>query len=255
LQDGRGRRPMTSLPASYSVMCQGFRPTVKHGRRSGTVTCASSSGSCDGEVITFSSQSLRKGIGLLCAQEKNEKLQVSVPPCWRRMKLRVRVGKRSGRLELTDDEVTLRDLRWRLRQTFLPSLGFSSDAVFSITLNGRDPLLEDESSLQSLGIISGDLIVVVTDETPPPVPAHEEPPAPSAALTYTRQEDERGAAAPGGCDVAGSSQATVEEEAVSCAPGPMLCSEASDGEIPHSLEALYLSSDCTSANDALVIVT
>lgn len=35
---------------------------------------------------------------------------------------------------------------------------------------------------------------------------------------------------------------------------PMLCSEAADGEIPHSLEMLYLSAECTSATDALIVL-
>uniref|UniRef100_A0A6G1RZZ2 F-box only protein 7 n=1 Tax=Hypotaenidia okinawae TaxID=2861861 RepID=A0A6G1RZZ2_9GRUI len=34
----------------------------------------------------------------------------------------------------------------------------------------------------------------------------------------------------------------------------MLCSEAADGEIPHSLEMLYLSAECTSATDALIVL-
>lgn len=36
----------------------------------------------------------------------------------------------------------------------------SSDAVFTITLNGKDALTEDQNSLESCGIISGDLIVL-----------------------------------------------------------------------------------------------
>ncbi|KAM3926605.1 F-box only protein 7 isoform 1-T2 [Leptodactylus fuscus] len=172
------------------------------------------------------------------------------------MKLRVRAGKQSGRLELRDDEVTLGDLRAKLRQTFLPALGFSPDAVFSITLNGRDALTEDESSLESLGIISGDLIVIVTDDIPQPDPAPEEPPPPPATAQTSDNRQEYGgeAATPGTYSVA-EKATPMEEEGPICAPGPMLCSEAEDGEIPHSLEALYRNSDCTCANDALIVVT
>ncbi|XP_075711928.1 F-box only protein 7 isoform X2 [Rhinoderma darwinii] len=189
------------------------------------------------------------------------------------MKLRVRAGKQSGRVELQDEEVTLGDLRTKLRQIFLPSLGFSADAAFSITLNGRDPLTEDESGLESLGIISGDLIVVVTADTPHPAPTQEQLPPPPTAPQTNNTDYEREAAALGAHDVAvidcensqprpSSSQGAaaaravaMEEEAPGCPPGPMLCSESADGKIPHSLEALYLSSSCTSANDALVVVT
>ncbi|XP_069619250.1 F-box only protein 7 [Ranitomeya imitator] len=156
------------------------------------------------------------------------------------MKLRVRAGKQSGRLELRDGEETLGALRSQLRGSFLPGLGFSPDVDFSITLNGSDCLAEDERSLESLGIVSGDLIVIVTDELPAP-----EQPAPAAAtdtkdVGYKRQKYEGEAA-------------EVEAAANRCSPEPMLISEAADGKIPHSLEALY--PDCSCASDALVIVT
>lgn len=46
----------------------------------------------------------------------------------------------------------------------------------------------------------------------------------------------------------------LEEGTGSYPSEPMLCSEASDGEIPHSLEMLYLSAECTSATDALIVL-
>ncbi|XP_044137139.1 F-box only protein 7 [Bufo gargarizans] len=179
------------------------------------------------------------------------------------MKLRVRAGKKSGRLELQEDEVTLGDLRRKLRQTFLPSLGFSPDVTFSITLNGSDSLTEDESSLESLGIISGDLIVVVTAAIPHPAPAQDQPPSATSQTSgtdyksqqYQREAHDVAEPRPSSSQGAAGQEETMEEDLPSCPPGPMLCSEASDGKIPHSLEALYLSSSCTSANDALVVVT
>ncbi|CAN2387181.1 positive regulation of autophagy of mitochondrion [Pristimantis euphronides] len=165
------------------------------------------------------------------------------------MKLRVKICVQSGRLELPDGAVTLGDLRRRLRETYLPSLGFSLDATFSITLNGRDPLTADESSLESLGVISGDLIVVLTDE-----PASA---APQTSSTESKRRQCKGETAQDVAEVKpGPSPAAAEEEGASgCAPAPMLCSEATDWQVPHSLEALYLSADCSSANDALVVVT
>ena len=46
----------------------------------------------------------------------------------------------------------------------------------------------------------------------------------------------------------------LEEGTGSYPSEPMLCSEAADGEIPHSLEMLYLSAECTSATDALIVL-
>lgn len=35
---------------------------------------------------------------------------------------------------------------------------------------------------------------------------------------------------------------------------PMLCSESVEGQVPHSLETLYQSADCSDANDALIVL-
>lgn len=44
-----------------------------------------------------------------------------------------------------------------------------------------------------------------------------------------------------------------EEGAGACPSEPMLCSEAAEGQVPHSLEILYQSADCSSPSDALVV--
>lgn len=44
------------------------------------------------------------------------------------------------------------------------------------------------------------------------------------------------------------------QEAGSYPSEPMLCSEATDGQVPHSLQTLYHSAECTSANDALIVL-
>ncbi|EMP33172.1 F-box only protein 7 [Chelonia mydas] len=46
----------------------------------------------------------------------------------------------------------------------------------------------------------------------------------------------------------------LEEGTGSYPSEPMLCSEAVDGEVPHSLETLYHSAECSSANDALIVL-
>ncbi|MBN3289106.1 FBX7 protein, partial [Polypterus senegalus] len=48
--------------------------------------------------------------------------------------------------------------------------------------------------------------------------------------------------------------ADQEGEAGLFSPGPMLCSEAEDGQIPHSLETLYYASGCSNPCDAVVVV-
>ncbi|KAM4039931.1 F-box only protein 7 isoform 1-T4 [Anomaloglossus baeobatrachus] len=166
------------------------------------------------------------------------------------MNLRVRAGNQTSCVVLQGDAETLGTLRGILRQTLLPALGFSPDVDFSITLNGSDPLTEDDRSLQALGVVSGDLIVIVTNEIP--TPQQLAPPAAPETqdVRNKRQKCKEGAAASGAHEAA-----EAEEAALGRAPGPMLCSEAVDGKIPHSLEMLYLSSGCSSASDALVILT
>ncbi|KAM4748700.1 F-box only protein 7 [Rhinophrynus dorsalis] len=87
------------------------------------------------------------------------------------MKLRVRIRKQTGRVELEEEQPTLGDLRRKLSTVLLPSLGYSNEAAFTITLNGKDALTEDQNTLASSGIVSGDLIVVqLPDSVPPAAP-------------------------------------------------------------------------------------
>lgn len=45
------------------------------------------------------------------------------------------------------------------------------------------------------------------------------------------------------------------DEGVRCYPSePMLCSEAVEGQVPHSLATLYQSAGCCSATDALTVL-
>lgn len=46
----------------------------------------------------------------------------------------------------------------------------------------------------------------------------------------------------------------VEEETGVCHSEPMLCSEAVEGQVPHSLEILYQSASCADAKDALIVL-
>jgi F-box protein 7 len=46
----------------------------------------------------------------------------------------------------------------------------------------------------------------------------------------------------------------MEDRSGFCPSEPMLCSEAVEGQVPHSLETLYQSADCCSASDALIVL-
>ncbi|XP_018415606.1 PREDICTED: F-box only protein 7 [Nanorana parkeri] len=193
------------------------------------------------------------------------------------MKLRVRVGGQTGRLELEEEKPTLGDLRRKLSASFLPSLGYSSDVTFTITLNGKDALTDDQGNLESCGIISGDLIVLRVPDSQlvtaapssaaaQPVPNLRQPSVPNAegvqpSKSHSVQKDDctpvtQSLPEPmaSSCHEAEAREATVEAEPPYCLAEPMLVSESVDGKIPHSLESLYLSAGCTSPNDALMVV-
>ncbi|NXM71666.1 FBX7 protein, partial [Serilophus lunatus] len=175
------------------------------------------------------------------------------------------------------------------RAALLPAWGFSSDTKFSITLNRKDALTEDQKTLASYGIVSGDLICLLLEEAdgqpnlPPPPSTPPPPPSPlqnggepstlipsqansSKEERQNEQSDDQTAQVEvqKGDERAGASlefpselvpeDVDLEEGTGSYPSEPMLCSEAADGEIPHSLEVLYLSAECTCATDALIVL-
>ncbi|NWS90283.1 FBX7 protein, partial [Toxostoma redivivum] len=204
------------------------------------------------------------------------------------MKLRVRLQKRTAALEVQGAEPTLGELRAQLRLALLPAWGYSSDTTFSITLNRKDALTEDQKTLASYGIVSGDLICLLLEE---PDGQPSLPPPPAAAPAPLQNGHEPSSLTPNSSQAnrpreegqnehsnnekarmevqdsderAGSSlefpsglvpeDSDLEEGTGSYPSEPMLCSEAADGETPHSLEMLYLSAECTSATDALIVL-
>ncbi|KAK9399991.1 F-box only protein 7 [Crotalus adamanteus] len=201
------------------------------------------------------------------------------------MKLRVRLQRRTALLELPEAEPQLGDLRARLGQTLLPAWGYSSDIKFAITLNNKDSLTGDEETLASFGIVSGDLICLILEDTETELrvfPTHtsslhpqQNNHEPSTSAICHNQSKILDSERHNGHllertvqmntdDMAESSQAFASEavsddfdfqEAAGSYPSePMLCSEATDGQVPHSLQTLYHSAECTSANDALIVL-
>nr|XP_056703550.1 F-box only protein 7 [Euleptes europaea] len=192
------------------------------------------------------------------------------------MKLRVRLQKRTARLELPGAEPTLEDLRARLCQTLLPAWGYSSNTQFAITLNNKDSLSGNQEPLASFGIVSGDLICLRLEDANATLTLPPSPPSTSAVChnqpNSTEKERHNGHIEDGQVqddkqmadNTAGSCQ-EFASEMVSDVPdlqesegsypmGPMLCSEATDGQVPHSLETLYHSAECVNANDALIVM-
>ncbi|KFQ53219.1 F-box only protein 7, partial [Nestor notabilis] len=158
----------------------------------------------------------------------------------------------------------------------------SPDTRFLITLNRKDALTEDEKTLASYGIVSGDLICLLLEEAdgqpnlPPSSSASpllqngHEPSNKSQASTPKEGQNEESDHQKAQVEVQKSDERVrsslefpsglvpedvdLEEGTGSYPSEPMLCSEAADGEIPHSLEMLYLSAECTSATDALIVL-
>ncbi|XP_049740231.1 F-box only protein 7 isoform X1 [Elephas maximus indicus] len=202
------------------------------------------------------------------------------------MKLRVRLQKRTWPLEMSEAEPTLGQLRAHLGQALLPTWGYSSDTRFAITLNNKDALTEDEETLASYGIVSGDLIcLILEDAIPAPnLPSstdsehsslqNNDQPSLAASSNQSSIQDEQpsdsfqgqAAQSDAGDDdsMPGPSQdVEVEsvqdtldvEEGTGFYPSePMLCSEAVEGQVPHSLETLYHAAGCSDASDALIVL-
>lgn len=180
------------------------------------------------------------------------------------MKLRVRLQRETSRVELPGEDPSLTDLRSLIQEVLLPSHGLSADTEFSLSLNGSELLTENEQTLQSCGIVSGDLICVILPELAATSSASKtnltssNPAKPTSTATNstktqsdTRQSESISLNQP-------SSSSSSLPSASSSAPSsyswePMLCSEAEEGQAPLSLEVLYLSAGITSPSEAVVV--
>uniref|UniRef100_A0A8D2JLJ5 F-box only protein 7 n=1 Tax=Sciurus vulgaris TaxID=55149 RepID=A0A8D2JLJ5_SCIVU len=202
------------------------------------------------------------------------------------MRLRVRLEKRTRPLEMPEAEPTLGQLRALLSQALLPTWGYSSDTRFAITLNNKDALTGDEETLASYGIVSGDLIcLILEDAMPAPnLPSstdsehsslqnNDQPSLAASSSQASIPDEQRNDSFPGQAaqshvwnddSMSGPSQTfeaestqdvvDMEEGSGFCPSEPMLCSEAVEGQVPHSLETLYQSASCSNASDALIVL-
>uniref|UniRef100_A0A671TB17 F-box only protein 7-like n=1 Tax=Sinocyclocheilus anshuiensis TaxID=1608454 RepID=A0A671TB17_9TELE len=163
------------------------------------------------------------------------------------MKLRVRIHKQSSRLELDGPEPTLSELRARVRDALLPRCGLGADVEFSLSLNGKEVLLDTGQTLSSCGVVSGDMITVILPEQIQTAP---EPPSGAGGAAASSEEVILKAA----CVCVCVCERERERECV-CAgvSPPLLCCETEDGVIPHALERLLNSSSCRNPTDCLML--
>ncbi|XP_017340953.1 F-box only protein 7 [Ictalurus punctatus] len=189
------------------------------------------------------------------------------------MKLRVRVNRRTSRVELEGPDPTLTQLSTRVKEDLLPSHGLSADTEFSLSLNGEEPLTDTGQTLSSCGVVSGDMISVILPRTdssassPSPssrrthaVPAVQQntPESPAALGTHESGASSSHQSGESACapetDETDMERGEDEDEPVGLfIPEPMLCCEAEDGKVPHSLEMLYQAARCNSASDCLLL--
>ncbi|TSK13526.1 F-box only protein 7 [Bagarius yarrelli] len=186
------------------------------------------------------------------------------------MKLRVKVNKQVSRVELEGPEPTLTQLSTRVREAVLPSAGFSANTEFSLSLNGKEPLVDTGQTLSLCGVVSGDMISVIlsctdSSSTSSSSSSHQMHNI-SGVQCNTEQSPSGSGAGESGASSSYDSRESADdpeteeikmeegEEAVgSFIPHPMLCSEAEEGKVPHSLETLYQTAQCNSASDCLVL--
>ncbi|XP_026859827.2 F-box only protein 7 [Electrophorus electricus] len=180
------------------------------------------------------------------------------------MKLRVRVNKQTSRVELEGADPTLTELSVWVSEVVLPSTGLSADTEFSLSLNGKEPLVDTGQTLSSCGVVSGDMICVILPQS-----SHTSPNTQSTQQSHTpsAKHSSSGEAGPSSSSSSSSSKytgdpepedgmATVEDEegpAAPFIPEPMLCCEAEEGKVPHSLAMLFQAAQCHCASDCLLV--
>lgn len=188
------------------------------------------------------------------------------------MKLRVRLNKQTSRLTLEGEDPAVSELCVHIREHLLPSWGLSPEAEFTLSLNGTESLSDTGQTLSSCGIVSGDLICVILHQPSPaaspvtpapgissPVPArepHEEIRRPELPSTSGCQVEMKEAEHDQEAEQHYQEAELEEEQGAETGPfnpGPMLCSETENGEVPHALEVLCHGAECQGPFDSLVV--
>lgn len=179
------------------------------------------------------------------------------------MKLRVRINRQTSRVELLGEDPSLKELRDHIKETLLRSHGLSSDTEFSLSLNGAELLTDDTQTLASCGIVCGDLICIHLPQSEADAVASATSSTHTTANSSTNQRQSGQTPSMSSSQPSGGSPAVLTESQESCETPdsepsaavwePMLCSEAEDGQAPHSLEVLYHTAQATNPNDAITV--
>ncbi|GAA6101393.1 F-box only protein 7-like isoform X2 [Tachysurus ichikawai] len=136
------------------------------------------------------------------------------------IQLRVRIIEQTSRVEFEGPEPTLNHLSTQVKEVVLPSAGLSKNlsAYQQNTPQSPTGLSTHQSGTSS---------------------SHESPDSTCATCETEETDMDRGEA---------------EQEAMGLfIPGPMLCCEAGEDKVPHSIETLYQTVQCNSTSDCLLL--
>ncbi|KAK3866611.1 hypothetical protein Pcinc_027868 [Petrolisthes cinctipes] len=146
------------------------------------------------------------------------------------MKVRVKYNKTHKFLvTLTDPNPTLANLRQEIRRVVESQYKESVREPLDVSLNGTDPLTgSDSNSLQSLGVVPGDLLTVLTLPTTGEAKATVESKAPDKPIDLT-QQSKATSSKPSSVD---NKSKTKQAGSERMEERPRLLVEARDGEAP-----------------------
>lgn len=174
------------------------------------------------------------------------------------MKLRVRIIRRTSRLDVLGEDPSLAELTEQIRDQLLSGHGLSPETDFSLSLNGSELLSDTAQTLSSCGIVSGDLICVLLPQSAAPVTTATTTTttATTTTTTSTNTTTSSSASQPSISPVAplGPEDPNLMDAGhVTSIWEPMLCCEAEEGGAPLSLELLYQSAGSTCPSDVLMV--
>uniref|UniRef100_T1IWE7 F-box domain-containing protein n=1 Tax=Strigamia maritima TaxID=126957 RepID=T1IWE7_STRMM len=128
---------------------------------------------------------------------------------------------------------------------------------FELSLNGQDPILGDELTLNELGLVSGDILRILT-----PTPNQEHKNQTSVQIDERIEEDgpsspvasSSGQSADADTSMAVDGEQPVDKIVVNrCLNEPILCRESTPYSVPEVLKQCYQSSAVETVYDALVV--
>ncbi|XP_023134597.2 F-box only protein 7 [Amphiprion ocellaris] len=184
------------------------------------------------------------------------------------MKLRVRILRRTSRLDILGEDPSLAELTEQIRDQLLSGHGLGPETDFSLSLNGSELLSDSAQTLSSCGIVSGDLISVLLPQSAQPVTTAttttttatttttNTTTSSSANQNQNRQTDSNTSSQPSfspAAPLGPKDPDLMDAGHVISVWEPMLCCEAEEGGAPLSLELLYQSAGSTCPSDTLMV--